>query len=246
MENSNSFDLNPAIQQWRENLAQSSAFRGENLNELESHLRDSIATLQACGLSTEEAFLSATRRVGKGDALEMEFAKVNAGTVWRVRVFWMLAGMLVFALGADLAAVASGTFMLAGSWMGINGLALGWMGVAGQCTIFLLIAGLFGYAALGKLKQTHSAITHLFAHPMLTVVILLSAAVAMKLAGAGLTSLLARQLTVPMLVESYLILFSFSHAGPFLVMAVLAVAFTRFLTRHRTRSEERRVGKECR
>ena len=51
METTTSFDLNRAIQSWRENLAQSPAFRGENLNELESHLRDSVATWQARGLS---------------------------------------------------------------------------------------------------------------------------------------------------------------------------------------------------
>ena len=41
------FDLNQAIQQWRDGLAQSPAIRGENLDELEVHLRDSVATLQA-------------------------------------------------------------------------------------------------------------------------------------------------------------------------------------------------------
>ena len=46
MENQTAFDLNQAIQRWRENLANSPAFRSENLNELESHLRDSISTLE--------------------------------------------------------------------------------------------------------------------------------------------------------------------------------------------------------
>src|SRR5689334_23260986 len=64
MENQTSFELNNAIQRWRENLGQSPAFRSENLNELESHLRDSIATLQAKGLLEEEAFLIASRRIG--------------------------------------------------------------------------------------------------------------------------------------------------------------------------------------
>src|SRR4051794_3815451 len=60
METQTSFDLNLAIQRWRENLAQSSALRNENLNELESHLRDSIAALQTAGLSGEEAFVIAS------------------------------------------------------------------------------------------------------------------------------------------------------------------------------------------
>ena len=73
METTTPIDLNRAIQHWRENLAQSPAIRGDNLNELESHLRDSIATLQKSGLSAEEAFLVATKRVGNGATLGVEF-----------------------------------------------------------------------------------------------------------------------------------------------------------------------------
>src|SRR5882724_1033998 len=93
MENQTSFDLNLSIQRWRENLAQSSALRNENLNELESHLCDSIATLQTTGLSGEEAFVIASRRIGKAQQLEIEFGKVNAKSVWLDRLLWMLIGI---------------------------------------------------------------------------------------------------------------------------------------------------------
>jgi hypothetical protein len=102
MENTTSFDLNRAIQQWRENLGQSPAFRSENLNELESHLSDSIATLQTRGLSAEEAFLIASRRIGKGGSLEMEFAKVNRRIVWLDRTLWMLIGVQIWGLVSGL------------------------------------------------------------------------------------------------------------------------------------------------
>ena len=42
MQSENSFELNRAIQRWRENLGRSPVFRHENLNELEAHLRDSV------------------------------------------------------------------------------------------------------------------------------------------------------------------------------------------------------------
>ena len=64
MENQTEFDLNRAMATWRQQLGQSPAYREENLEELESHLRDSIATLAGKGLTDEEAFLVATRRVG--------------------------------------------------------------------------------------------------------------------------------------------------------------------------------------
>jgi hypothetical protein len=102
MENPTSFDLNRAIQSWRENLAQSPAFRGENLSELESHLGDSIATLQTRGLSAEEAFIIATRRIGTGGSLESEFGKVNQRIVWLDRVLWMLIGVQIWGLVASL------------------------------------------------------------------------------------------------------------------------------------------------
>jgi hypothetical protein len=96
METTTPFDLNRAIQHWREDLAQSPAFHSDNLNELESHLRDSIAALRTRGLSADEAFIVATRRIGKGGLLEAEFAKVNAQTMWLDRILWMLIGVQVW------------------------------------------------------------------------------------------------------------------------------------------------------
>lgn len=82
MENQTSFDLSDAIQKWRRNLAQSDAFDSNNLDELEAHLRDAIPALQAAGLSSEESFLIASRRIGARDALESEFGKINARRAW--------------------------------------------------------------------------------------------------------------------------------------------------------------------
>jgi len=92
METTTPFDLNRTIQRWRENLSQSAAFRSDNLYELETHLRDSIPALQLQGLSPEEAFVIATKRVGKGRSLETEFGKINGQAVWLDRFLWMLIG----------------------------------------------------------------------------------------------------------------------------------------------------------
>jgi hypothetical protein len=93
MNASSEFDLNAAIQRWRENLSQSPQFRAENLDELEAHLRDSISTMQGQRLTDEEVFLVATRRLGGVHALEPEFAKINAREVWLNRALWMLIGI---------------------------------------------------------------------------------------------------------------------------------------------------------
>lgn len=93
METTIPFDLNQAIQSWRENLAQSPAFHDENLDELESHLRDSISTLQTNGLAANEGFLVATMRIGSDAFLKSEFGKVNPQAVWLERALWMLVGI---------------------------------------------------------------------------------------------------------------------------------------------------------
>ena len=84
MENQSEFDLNTALCCWLEALSQSPHFRKENVAELESHLRDSVGRLQDTGLSLEESFFIATRRVGSPEKLEGEFAKVNKNPINKV------------------------------------------------------------------------------------------------------------------------------------------------------------------
>src|SRR5690606_11208776 len=52
-------------------------------DELEAHLRDQIADLDAAGLSEEEAFLVAVRRMGSLDELSRQFALEHSGRLWR-------------------------------------------------------------------------------------------------------------------------------------------------------------------
>lgn len=117
MENSSRFDLNEAIRSWRATLEVSPALRAETVDELESHLRDSAAALEAGGLSAEEAFLIACRRLGTSAALEREFGKVNTGQVWLNRAVWMVAGSVVIgALWSVVSAITNGLTVLGGVW----------------------------------------------------------------------------------------------------------------------------------
>lgn len=94
MENQTPFDLNAAIQRWRGELAKSSSFHADDLDELESHVRDSEASLRAQGLTAEEAFLIAIRRTGSRDLLAAEFATINGSSVWLDRLLWMTTGWI--------------------------------------------------------------------------------------------------------------------------------------------------------
>jgi hypothetical protein len=115
MEIQTTFDLNLAVQRWRENLAQSPAFGRENLNELESHLRDSVAAFQTRGLSAAEAFQIATRRIGQSHQLEPEFGKVNGGNIWLGRAIWMLIGIQVWPFFDRLMSGVGGNLFALGS-----------------------------------------------------------------------------------------------------------------------------------
>jgi hypothetical protein len=120
METKTAFDLNTAIQRWREHLRQSPHFRPENLDELETHLRDSVAAFGSTALSEEEAFLVATRRLGGAPALEPEFAKVNGKGVWMNRLLWMLVGAQLWPMVRLCAGTIADTTVIGGL------LGLGW------------------------------------------------------------------------------------------------------------------------
>ena len=105
MENPAQFDLNDAIGRWRMNLQGSSALLPQDVDELESHVRDSVEALQAAGLSPEEAFMIAVQRAGSNGQLEREFAKVNPHRVWIDRSLWMVAGILLIGVVVQIARV---------------------------------------------------------------------------------------------------------------------------------------------
>jgi hypothetical protein len=92
METPNESGLNEAIRLWRQELAGARTMHRSDLDELEAHLRDAIGELTQTGLSAEETFLVARRRLGPSSGLSAEFAKVNWQEVWLTRVLWMVGG----------------------------------------------------------------------------------------------------------------------------------------------------------
>jgi hypothetical protein len=172
METTTAFDLNRAIQGWRESFAQSPAFERDHVDEMETHLRDSIASLQSRGLSEAEAFQIATQRLGGAEQLHGEFAKTNASTVWRQRAFWMLAGMLFWTVGADLISIAKSVGVCAGTWITTNGLLLGWVGGAVHLLAFAAVLVGFWRLASGQLGLPESG-TRIFGQPKLFVALAL-------------------------------------------------------------------------
>ena len=61
--------LEKQIEAWRAHLRKSRTITSQDTAELEDHLREQIASLGADGLSDDEAFLVAVKRMGAVDAL---------------------------------------------------------------------------------------------------------------------------------------------------------------------------------
>ncbi|MGO8765441.1 MAG: permease prefix domain 1-containing protein [Limisphaerales bacterium] len=98
MENQTRIDLNAAIENWRHELAEQPHLASDDRRELESHLRDAIAGFQQRGLTDEESFWLARRRVGQLPQISEEFEKADPAKVWRERIFWILLAYLVITL----------------------------------------------------------------------------------------------------------------------------------------------------
>jgi hypothetical protein len=71
------------IAEWRAYVAGAPGVDGRDVDELEDHLRGQIADLNAAGLTDDEAFLVAVKRMGDVDSLSREFAREHSGRLWK-------------------------------------------------------------------------------------------------------------------------------------------------------------------
>ena len=75
--------LEEQIAHWRGYLRRRQAIHSVDVAELEDHLREQVAGLVDAGLTTDEAFLVAVKRMGDLDALSREFAREHSERLWK-------------------------------------------------------------------------------------------------------------------------------------------------------------------
>jgi hypothetical protein len=75
--------LEGQIEQWRSYLRRRPAIRPMDVEELEDHLRGELAALRGAGLSANEAFLVAVKRMGALDMISKEFAREHSERLWK-------------------------------------------------------------------------------------------------------------------------------------------------------------------
>jgi hypothetical protein len=71
------------IAEWRAYVVNAPGVNGDDVDELEDHLRHQIAELNAAGLTADEGFLIAVKRLGEIDGLSREFAREHSGRLWK-------------------------------------------------------------------------------------------------------------------------------------------------------------------
>ena len=75
--------LEEGIAEWRSYLRRHQAIHSVDAAELEDHLRSQAGALVEAGLTEDEAFLIAVKRIGELDALSREFAREHSERLWK-------------------------------------------------------------------------------------------------------------------------------------------------------------------
>ncbi len=76
-------ELERQFAQWRHYVQGRRELQPSDADELEDHLRGSVDELIAAGLSADEAFLVAVKRMGSLDELSREFAREHSERLWK-------------------------------------------------------------------------------------------------------------------------------------------------------------------
>ncbi|MVM30923.1 hypothetical protein GO755_12850 [Spirosoma sp. HMF4905] len=118
MDSQSQFNLTTAVQTWLSRFEQSGSFTTDELQELTSHLLDSIDDLQTKGLSQQEAFLIASQRLGSIDLLDQEFTKLSRSVPQQREPVLLLLGALCFIISKNISEIITeyGAVWFASYW----------------------------------------------------------------------------------------------------------------------------------
>lgn len=93
---SNRFDIEDAISGHINMIQNQGSLTSSDAKELRSHLLDSVESLQTQGLSAEESFIIARKRIGHIELLAEEYSKVNLSVIHNKFWSYLLIGFNLF------------------------------------------------------------------------------------------------------------------------------------------------------
>ncbi|MHA3772089.1 hypothetical protein ACXR0O_11180 [Verrucomicrobiota bacterium sgz303538] len=105
------FDLEASVAAWRARFRAHEVISDAQIDELESHLRDSIADLNQSGLTHEESFLLARHRLGCESVAE-EMEKADPTRLWATRAKWMFIGVLSYYALTSILTILGGVIQI--------------------------------------------------------------------------------------------------------------------------------------
>ena len=85
-------DLGALVASWRRWMQRHDTMTAADLDELEGHLLDRVDAFVASGLTHDEAFLIAVKRLGRTDELSREYAREHSERLWKQLVLDGAAG----------------------------------------------------------------------------------------------------------------------------------------------------------
>ena len=141
--------LEEQIGQWRTYVRRRQALHNSDVDELEGHLRDELGALTQTGLSGDEAFLIAVKRMGSLDALSREFARAHSERLWK---------QLVIAPDTE-----------DGSWKTTYGEITVVLSLAIAAALAVKLPALFGVRLDGNDEAFYARNASLFVLPLLTI-----------------------------------------------------------------------------
>jgi hypothetical protein len=97
------FDLEQSIAGWRRQMLDAGIQTPVPLEELESHLRENVENQMQAGLSTQQAFETTVRQIGRGEMLQPEFARAGETIYEQLkRLFCAFAGIPNYQLATNM------------------------------------------------------------------------------------------------------------------------------------------------
>lgn len=95
-------NLDRSIAEWRKDMSRTRGLGPDTLDELESHLRETIHALVESGMPEREAVQRAITQLGPVGEVSAEFQKLSPATWLPVRIVRVIAGGLFLAIVTDM------------------------------------------------------------------------------------------------------------------------------------------------
>jgi hypothetical protein len=230
------------IQEWRSAMLQKEVFVTEDLDELESHLRDEIDSLCKTGLTGEEAFLISAHRLGDGDQLGKEFVKLNSGTIWKQRIMWMVGGYFLLNCFLTLIYAAQSAYLY---WIHWGTLTIPSLGrqyplpiIPSVLAILLICLLYFGLTKKPSQFGRSVQLAQAGRQRKILVIFLLLAAITTTLVGGNILQLFFFRTASPQMIGQISIANSLFNAAFKLLLAILFVRLAvRFLLGKKEKTE---------